>query len=123
MTEQPGVVRLAEKFAAVEEPWSPRIVAALNDMHVKVARIEGEFVWHAHPDTDELFYVQSGAFVMRYRDRDVALRAGDLHVVPRGVEHCPKAEGPCEILMIERAGTRNTGDAGGARTVADPAWI
>ncbi len=89
----PGVVDLAERLARVEQPWSPRIVATLNDYEVKVAKIHGEFVWHDHADTDELFLVVSGELTIRYRDHEVQLRAGELHVVPRGVEHCPWSAG------------------------------
>lgn len=83
------VVTLEQKFGLFAEQWSPKVVAALNDMQVKIAKIEGEFVWHSHPDTDEFFLVHRGTFVMEYRDRAVPLRAGDIHVVPRGVEHRP----------------------------------
>ncbi len=117
------VVTLAEKFATFSEHWQPRIVGQVNDLHIKIAKIEGEFVWHSHADTDEFFLVHKGSFVMEYRDRKVALKAGDIHVVPKGVEHRPVAAEECEIVMIEPAGTLNTGDAGGERTVAEPEWV
>jgi mannose-6-phosphate isomerase-like protein (cupin superfamily) len=116
-------VRLDEKFAKIADHWSPRIIAQLNDLHVKAVKIQGEFIWHRHPDTDELFFVHKGVLTIRLRDRDVTLRAGELFVVPRGVEHMPVAEEECEMLLIEPAGTRNTGDAGGDRTVTVEAWI
>jgi mannose-6-phosphate isomerase-like protein (cupin superfamily) len=116
------VVNLEEKFARISEPWSPRILARLNDYHVKAVKLEGEFVWHKHDETDELFLVTKGALVIRFRDRDVTLGPGDLLVVPKGVEHLPVAEEACEVLLIEPAGTLNTGDAGGDRTV-EPEWI
>jgi mannose-6-phosphate isomerase-like protein (cupin superfamily) len=116
------VVNLKDKFARIGDPWSPRIIAALNDYHIKVVRLLGEFVWHKHEDTDELFLVTKGSLVIRFRDRDVALGPGELLVVPKGVEHMPVAEEECEVLLIEPAGTPNTGDAGGARTV-EPEWI
>jgi mannose-6-phosphate isomerase-like protein (cupin superfamily) len=116
------VVNIEDKFARVGDHWSPKIIAALNDYHVKAARLLGEFVWHKHDDTDELFLVTKGTLVIRLRDRDVALGPGDLLVVPKGVEHMPVAEEECEVLLIEPAGTLNTGDAGGART-AEPEWI
>jgi len=121
--ERAGVVNLEEKLSRFSETWSPRIVARLNDYHLKVAHLEGEFVWHRHAETDELFLVLAGTLELRLRDGSHRLRAGDLFVVPRGVEHQPVAHGACRVLLIEPAGTLNTGDAGGERTVADPEWI
>jgi mannose-6-phosphate isomerase-like protein (cupin superfamily) len=116
------VVNLKDKFARIGDPWSPRIIAALNDYHIKAVRLLGEFVWHKHEDTDELFLVTKGSLLIRFRDRDVTLGPGELLVVPKGVEHMPVAKEDCEVLLIEPAGTPNTGDAGGARTV-EPEWI
>jgi mannose-6-phosphate isomerase-like protein (cupin superfamily) len=116
------VVNLAARAALLTDAWSPRIVAQLNDYHLKVARLEGAFVWHSHPETDEAFLVLDGALRIELRDGALALAPGDLAVIPRGVEHRPVADGVCHVLLIEPAGTVNTGDAGGARTV-DPAWI
>jgi mannose-6-phosphate isomerase-like protein (cupin superfamily) len=116
------VVNLEDKFARFDEHWSPKIIARLNDYHVKAVKLRGAFVWHKHDQTDELFLVTKGTLVIRFRDRDVTLDPGELLVVPRGVEHLPVAEEECEVLLLEPAGTRNTGDAGGARTVA-PEWI
>jgi len=118
-----GVVNLTDKFSRINEHWSPRIVAAVNNFHIKLVKLQGEFVWHKHDETDEMFFVSKGQLTIRLRERDVVLGEGDLFVVPRGVEHCPVAEGECEVLLIEPAGTVNTGDAGGDRTVADPSWI
>ena len=120
MTER---IRLAEKFARIPEPWSPRIVAELNGQHVKLAKLAGEFVWHKHDAEDELFLVVEGALDMHFRDRVVRLEKGDLLVVPRGVEHKPVAPGEAHVLLFEPAGTLNTGDAVSERTVADPEWI
>ena len=117
------IVRFPEKFGKVAEHWSPKVVAQLNDLHVKIAKIEGEFVWHSHPETDELFLIHKGSLDMHYRDRVVTLAEGDLHIVPKGVEHKPVAARECEIIMIEPAGTLNTGDAGGELTVEEPPWI
>jgi mannose-6-phosphate isomerase-like protein (cupin superfamily) len=116
------VVNLEEKFARFSEHWSPKILARLNDYHVKAVKLLGEFVWHRHDETDELFLVTRGRLMIRLRDRDVTIGAGELLVVPKGVEHMPVAEQECEVLLIEPAGTPNTGDAGGARTV-EPDWI
>jgi len=112
-------VSLPRTLDAIPETWSPRIVGQVNDAHLKVARIEGDFVWHSHADTDEAFYVVEGEMTLELRDGEVKLRAGDLWVVPRGVEHRPRAERECRILLVERAGTQNTGDAGGPRTAPE----
>jgi mannose-6-phosphate isomerase-like protein (cupin superfamily) len=116
------VVNLVDKFGRFSEQWSPKILARLNDYHIKAAKLQGEFVWHKHDETDELFLVTKGSLTIRFRDGEVTLGPGELVVVPKGVEHLPVAERECEILLIEPAGTRNTGDAGGARTV-EPEWI
>jgi mannose-6-phosphate isomerase-like protein (cupin superfamily) len=109
----PGtVVNLREKLDAFDERWSPKIIAEVNDLHVKAVKLEGQFVWHRHDDTDEMFLVAAGELTIRLRDRDdVTLGAGDLFVVPRGVEHCPVADEVCEVLLLEPVGTVNTGDA------------
>lgn len=117
-------VDLAAKLARITEPWQPKIVAQLNDYHLKLARLDGEFVWHRHEETDEVFLVLSGRLRIQMRGGDAVLGAGELYVVPRGVEHCPKTEGgPCGVLLIEPAGTRNTGDARGALTAPDGEWV
>ncbi len=111
-------VNLAEKFSLFDEHWSPRTVADLNGQEVKLVKFQGEFVWHHHELEDELFLVVRGEFVMHFRDRQVALRAGELLVVPRGVEHRPVAEAEVEVLLFEPAGVVNTGSAGGELTAA-----
>jgi mannose-6-phosphate isomerase-like protein (cupin superfamily) len=123
MPHDPGAINLEQKFGKFSKHFSPHIIAQLNDLHVKAAKIRGEFVWHRHEDTDELFFVQKGTLTIKYRDRDVVLRAGELHVVPKGVEHKPVADEECQILLIEPAGTLNTGDAGGALTATQEPWI
>lgn len=111
------VVDLQEKLASFTDRWSPKVIARLNDYELKLVRMEGEFVWHAHPETDEIFLVISGDLTIRLRDReDVRLTSGQLFVVPRGVEHCPRTNGEVQALLIEPAGVANTGDAGGPRT-------
>ncbi len=105
-------VNLAEKLASFSERWSPRVVASLNDSDVMVVRVEGEFVWHKHDDTDDFFLVIEGVLDIELRDRTVTLKAGELYVVPRGVEHRPVARhGEAQVLLIEPRGTPNTGDA------------
>ncbi len=111
-------VNLAEAFGRFAEHWSPKIVATLNDYDVKLAKVKGEFVWHQHADTDELFLVVKGKLRIRERNRDVELEEGDLYVVPRGVEHCPVAEDEAQILLLEPRGTVNTGNVRNERTVA-----
>ena len=110
-------VNLDERFAQFTDQWSPKVIARLNDYEVKLVRVEGEFVWHDHPDTDELFLVLDGELVIQLRDRDVTLHRGELFVVPRGVEHCPRAvSGEVRALLLEPRGVVNTGDAGGPLT-------
>ena len=107
-------VDLAEKLNLFSEHWSPKTVAQLNDYEIKIVKIQGEFVWHSHQDTDELFLILSGQLTIQLRDRDVVLGPGQLFVVPRGVEHCPMAhEGEVHAVLIEPMGTANTGDTGG----------
>lgn len=110
-------IALADALAAIPEPWQPHRLATLNDqVDVKLVKLDGEFVWHSHPDTDELFLVLDGEVVIQLRDRDVTLGPGELFVVPQGVEHCPRTRREASVILIERAGTVNTGDAGGERT-------
>lgn len=112
------VRRLTDAFASIAEPWQPRRLATVNDHDIKVVKIRGEFVWHSHPDTDELFLVIDGRLTIQLRDGDVQLGPGEVYVVPRGVEHCPKADDMVSMVLIEAEGTTNTGDAGGDRTSA-----
>ena len=112
-------VDLAEKLASFDEAFEPRIVARYNGNKVMVARVRGEFVWHSHPDTDDFFLVLAGRLVIQRRDGDVELGPGQMYVVPAGVEHCPRADEEAHILLIEPAGTPNTGDAGGELTAAE----
>ncbi|MDT5148325.1 MAG: hypothetical protein QOI01_58 [Mycobacterium sp.] len=109
-------VDIADKLSLVSKHWSPKVVARLNDYEIKVVKLHGEFVWHTHDDTDELFLVVSGELRIQLRDGDVVLRPGQLFVVPRGIEHCPIADGEVHAVLIEPVGVVNTGDAGGALT-------
>ena len=114
-------VDLNEKFDLFSEHWSPKLVARLNDYEVKLVKLKGEFVWHTHEDTDELFLVVEGRLTIQLRDRDVTLGPGQLFVVPRGVEHCPRADDEVKVLLLEPSGVVNTGDAGGDLTaVVEP---
>jgi mannose-6-phosphate isomerase-like protein (cupin superfamily) len=116
-------VALAEKLQLFEDLWSPRIVARLNDYEVKVVKLQGEFTWHEHVDTDEFFLVLSGSMAIQMRERTVTLREGELFIVPRGVEHCPLAENECHVLLIEPRGVVNTGAAGGPQTAEGDRWV
>ena len=112
-------INLADKLELLDGLWQPGIVGYLNDYKLVVVKVRGEFVWHKHDDTDDLFLVLAGHLTIRLRDRDVELDAGELFVVPRGVEHCPKADQEAHVLLIEPRGTVNTGDAGGDLTASE----
>jgi mannose-6-phosphate isomerase-like protein (cupin superfamily) len=116
-------VNLAGKLDLFTELWSPKIIAQMNNYHIKLAKIDGDFVWHSHPETDELFLVVEGSMVIHFRDGDIHLSSGEMCVVPKGVEHKPAAASECSILLVEPAGTANTGDAGGELTSFDDVWI
>jgi mannose-6-phosphate isomerase-like protein (cupin superfamily) len=115
---QRAPIDLAAKLSLVSDHWSPKVVAHLNEYEIKVVKVQGEFVWHTHDDTDELFLVVDGELTIQFRDGDVVLAPGQLYVVPRGVEHCPRADGEVHAVLIEPAGVVNTGDAGGPLTAA-----
>jgi mannose-6-phosphate isomerase-like protein (cupin superfamily) len=113
-------VNLAEKLASFGERFSPKIVGQLNDYKIAVVKVRGEFVWHKHDQTDDFFLVLAGRLVIQLRDRDdVELGPGELFVVPRGIEHCPRSDDEAHVLLIEPLGTPNTGDAGGELTAAE----
>jgi mannose-6-phosphate isomerase-like protein (cupin superfamily) len=109
-------VNLSEKLARVQDLWSPKVVGEVNDFHVKLVKLKGEFVWHAHEREDELFLVLEGRLRMQFRDREVALDPGELIIVPRRTEHRPVADGEVHVLLLEPKSTVNTGTAGGERT-------
>jgi mannose-6-phosphate isomerase-like protein (cupin superfamily) len=115
-------INLADKLGRFDDHWSPRVVARLNDYDVQLVKVKGEFVWHKHDETDDFFLVLDGRLTIQLRDGDVELGPGDLYVVPRGVEHCPRADEEAHLLLIEPSGTPNTGDAGGPLT-AEQRWI
>ncbi len=116
---RPERIDLAEKLSGFDERWSPRIVAELNGQQVKLAKLEGEFVWHSHADEDELFLVLEGKLTIELRDGAVVLGPGQMVVVPRGVEHRPVAVGEVHLLLFEPAGTLNTGNVRNERTVEE----
>ena len=116
-------INLSEKLAKFSEHWSPKIIAQMNDYHFKLVKFQGEFVWHRHSDTDELFWVIDGEMRIDFRDGHVTLQSDELCVVPQGIEHKPFAEQECRILMLEPAGTINTGDSEGDMTIHEVPWI
>ena len=116
-------INLVEKLGLFTEHWAPRVIGELNDYQLKLAKLSGEFVWHTHPDTDELFLVVSGTLDIALPDRVVTLHEGELFVVPKGVAHQPRAAQECHVLLIEPRGVVNTGDAGGAQTAPNDVWI
>jgi mannose-6-phosphate isomerase-like protein (cupin superfamily) len=111
-----GVVNIPAALEMIAEFWQPHRLISINDYDVKVVKLKGEFVWHAHPETDELFLVLAGELTIQLRDRNVVLHQNDIFVVPRGVEHCPLAVDEVSAILIEPKGTINTGDVGGERT-------
>ena len=112
-------VNLADKLALLHAPFQPGIVGQLNDYKLAVVKVDGEFVWHKHDDTDDFFLVVKGRLTIQLRDRDIVLDAGELFVVPKGVEHCPRADEETLVLLIEPQGTRNTGDTESPLTAAE----
>lgn len=116
-------INLLHKIGKIDAQWQPRVVAELNDYQFKVVRIEGDFIWHDHQDTDEAFLVLEGILRIDFRDGAVKLGPGELYVVPKGVEHKPYAEKEVKMLLIEPRGTVNTGAEGGERTAANDVWI
>lgn len=112
-------VNLAHKFSLFSEQWRPKIVGELNDAHVKLAKLQGEFVWHHHEREDELFLVVKGRLTIRLRDGDIHLNEGEFAIIPRGVAHLPIAEEEAHVLLLEPKTTLNTGNVQSERTVAD----
>ena len=118
-----AAINLQEKLAKFSDHWSPKIIAQMNDYHFKLVKFQGDFVWHSHDGTDEVFIVLYGEMSIGFRDVKVELKSGEMFVIPKGVEHKPFAENECKMLLVEPAGTVNTGDAGGEMTAADNIWI
>ena len=118
----PDVINVAEKLATFSDQWSPKIIAQLNDYHFKLAKIEGEFVWHSHDETDEVFFVMDGALVIKFRDGEITLTNGELCVIPKGIEHKPVADKECRILLVEPVGIKTTHESG-EMTQAVDIWI
>ncbi|AWZ94922.1 TPA: cupin domain-containing protein [Pseudomonas aeruginosa] len=122
-TSTTQAINFAAKLALFDDRWQPRVIAQMNDYQFKLVKIEGDFVWHSHADTDETFIVLAGRLRIDFRDGAVHLGPGEMYVVPRGVEHKPFAEGEVRMLLVEPCGVRNTGDQGGERTADNDLWI
>lgn len=116
-------INFQEKLSKFFDHWSPRIIAQMNDYHFKLVKFKGDFVWHRHDETDEVFIALDGEMSIEFRDGRVDLKPGEMFVVPKGVEHKPFAEEECHMLLVEPSGTVNTGDAGGELTAAENVWI
>ena len=116
-------INFREKLGLFDEHWSPKIVAQMNDYQFKLVKIQGEFVWHSHAETDEVFIVLAGEMAIEFRNGRVPLHPGELFVVPKGVEHKPIADNECHILLVEPAGLVNTGDTESELTAPNDVWI
>jgi mannose-6-phosphate isomerase-like protein (cupin superfamily) len=123
----PKPINFQDKLSRFSEHWSPKVVAEMNDYQFKLVKIQGEFVWHSHPETDDVFLVLEGRMGILLREGGVESRVdlgpGEMFVVPKGVEHKPVAESECKVLLVEPRGTVNTGEAGGALTAPNDVWI
>ena len=122
-TSTTQAINFAAKLSLFDDRWQPRVIAQMNDYQFKLVKIEGDFVWHSHADTDETFIVLAGRLRIDFRDGAVDLGPGEMYVVPRGVEHKPFAEGEVRMLLVEPCGVRNTGDQGGERSAPNDVWI
>ena len=123
MTPSYHAINFQDKLSRFTDHWAPKVVAQMNDYQLKLVKIQGEFVWHSHADTDEVFIVLDGRMRIELRDGGVDLGPGEMFVVPKGVEHKPSAPDECRILLVEPSGVVNTGEAGGARTAPNDVWI
>lgn len=124
MTEQPyRAINFAEKLGLFADSWQPRVIAELNEIQFKIVRIEGDFIWHDHPESDEAFLVLDGVLRIDFRDGAVSIGPGEMFVVPKGKEHKPYAEKEVSMLLIEPRGVLNTGHEGGERTARNDLWI
>ena len=116
-------INFADKFSKFTELWTPKVIAEMNEYQFKLTKLQGEFVWHDHSDTDETFIVLNGSMSIEFRDGTVKLNSGEMFVVPKGVEHRPFSQDVCEVMIIEPKGVVNTGDQGGEMTAENNVWI
>ena len=119
----PSAINFKDKLTKFSDHWAPKVIAEMNDYQFKLVKIQGEFVWHSHAETDEVFIVVEGEMTIQLRDSSVHLKAGEMFVVPKGVEHKPVAQKECKVMLVEPRGVMNTGDAGGAYTAPNDVWI
>jgi mannose-6-phosphate isomerase-like protein (cupin superfamily) len=122
-TKPYSAINFAQKYALFTEQWAPKVIAQMNDYQFKVVKIEGDFIWHCHADTDETFIVLEGQLRIDFRDGAVLIGKGEMFVVPKGTEHKPYARQEVKLLLIEPCGVLNTGDEGGERTAVNDVWI
>ena len=116
-------INLEQKFSLFNEHWTPKIIAELNDYQIKIVKVEGDFVWHDHSDTDEFFFVIEGTLFIEFESETMELNAGELYVVPKGVQHRPFAHDECKVMLIEPRGVVNTGEARSDLTASNDVWI
>ena len=118
-----GKINLEEKLSKFSDHWSPKVIAEMNDYQFKLVKIQGDFVWHHHDDTDEVFIVIEGTMNIEFENETVELNEGDMYVVPKGVEHKPYAEEECKVMIVEPRGVVNTGNTEGDLTASNDVWI
>ncbi|MEM6449479.1 MAG: cupin domain-containing protein [Cyanobacteria bacterium P01_D01_bin.105] len=118
-----NAINLEEKFPKFFDYWSPKVIAELNDYQIKLVKFQGDFIWHAHPDTDEVFLVTKGTMEIEFRDFAVVVQAGEMYVIPKGTEHCTRAERECQAMLIEPRGVVNTGKTERERAAENDVWI
>jgi len=116
-------INLKDKLSMFSDHWSPKIITEMNDYQIKLVKIKGDFVWHNHEDTDELFFVIKGKMNIEFKDKTIELNEGEMYVVPKGVEHKPYAENECEVMLVEPRGVVNTGNTKGELTASNDVWI
>ena len=116
-------INLKEKLSKFTDHWSPKVIAQMNSYQFKLVKVKGEFTWHSHEDTDEVFIVIEGSMSIKMKDQTINLSEGEMYVVPKGVEHKPYAEHECKVMVVEPEGVVNTGDAGGDLTAENDVWI
>ena len=116
-------INIADKLSKFSDHWAPKVIAQMNDYQFKLVKIQGEFVWHSHQETDEVFIVLDGEMTIDFRDGNVELKSGEMFVVPKGIEHKPAAKEECRMMLVEPCGVINTGNAGGSYTSPNDVWI
>lgn len=118
-----NAINFEEKFSKFSAHWSPRVIAEMNNYQFKLVKVEGEFVWHDHPETDEVFIVIEGSLNIEFRDGSVTLNTGEMFVIPKGTEHKPVAQTECKIMIVEPKGVVNTGETNSTLTADNDVWV